>query len=61
MFDTDVKVIVVSATSAEASLTVVKAAVTYAVALGQVDTNKLLPKAPASLAAKVPIEADPVE
>jgi hypothetical protein len=39
----DVRVIVVSATAVEASLTVVTAAVEYAVALGQVDTNKLLP------------------
>ena len=53
----EVKVTVVSPTAVEASFTVVTAACVYAVALGQVDTNRLLPKAPAVRAAKVPTEA----
>ena len=43
MFVPDVNVTVVSPTAVEASFTVVTAAVEYAVALGQVDTNRLLP------------------
>ena len=49
-----VTVIVVSPTAVDESLSVVAPSSSYAVALGQVDTNKLLPHAPPLLAANVP-------
>ena len=56
----EVKVIVVSPIAVDESLVVVFAVSSYAVALGQLETLKLLPHVPAVLAAHSPTLADPL-